>query len=58
MRKIEITKMSEKEYMDNYGYEYSEGNLFDYPLEELDYIITDTDIEKLALINNRLYELN
>lgn len=57
MRKIQIQKMTIKEYMDKYGIQYEEGELFDYPLDELDYIIEDTDIEKLALIDDRLYEI-
>ena len=57
MRKIQIQKMTIKEYMDKYSIQYEEGELFDYPLDELDYIIEDTDIEKLALIDDRLYEI-
>ena len=57
MRKISIQTMNLDEYMSKFKYEYNEGELFDYPLEELDYILSDTDIESLALIDNRLYEL-
>ena len=57
MRKISIQNMDLEKYMSMYGYDYNEGNLFDYPIEELDYILNDTDIANLALIDNRLYEI-
>lgn len=56
-RDIKIVKMSLEKYLSEFGLEYDEGNLFDYPISELDYIMNDTEIEVLALIGNRLYEL-
>lgn len=56
-RKINIVKLSLEEYLAAYGVEYDEGNLFDYPFEELDYIINETEISALALIGKRLYEI-
>lgn len=56
-REVKVIKMTMEKYMEQYGEQYNEGELFDYPLEELDYIISDTDIEKVALIEDRLYEI-
>lgn len=56
-REVKVIKMSMEEYMKNHREEYEEGNLFDYPLEELDHIVNDTDIEVVALIGDRLYEV-
>lgn len=56
-RKINIVKIKLEEYLALYGTEYDEGNLFDYPFEELDYIVNETDINNLAIIGNRLYEI-
>lgn len=56
-RKIEIIKLTLEEYMRENGSMYEEGNLWDYPLCELEYIIKETEINKLALIDDRLYEL-
>ena len=57
MKKLNIVTMTLNEYMKAYGEEYNDGNLFDYPIEELEYIMQDTDIEKVALIDGRLYEI-
>lgn len=56
-REVKVIKMSIEEYMENHREEYEEGNLFDYPLDELDHIVNDTDIEVVALIGDRLYEI-
>lgn len=56
-REIKVIQMTVVEYMKNYKEEYEEGNLFDYPLDELDHIVNDTDIEVVALIGDRLYEI-
>lgn len=57
-RSITIVTMTIEEYRDKYANEYDDGNLFDYPLNELDHVLEDTDIEKLAFIDKRLYEMN
>lgn len=57
MRSVSIIMMDKEDYNNLYGKYYSDGSLFDYPLDELDYIISDTEINNLALIENRLYEL-
>lgn len=56
-RKLNIVKLTLEEYLAAHGTEYDEGNLFDYPFEELDYIINETEIDTLALIGKRLYEV-
>lgn len=56
-RNVSVVIMSLKQYYKKYGMDYKNGDLTDYPLEELDYIIQDTDIEKVALIGNRLFEI-
>lgn len=55
-RNVNIKIMSKKEYMNLYGQEYNDGTYFDYPLCELEYIIESTEINNLALIENRLFE--
>lgn len=56
-KQIKIIELKLEEYLAEYGLEYTEGHLFDYPLSELPYIMEETDINHLALINNRLYEI-
>lgn len=56
-REVKVIQMTIVEYMKSYKEEYEEGNLFDYPLDELDHIANDTDIEVVALIGDRLYEI-
>lgn len=55
-RTVNIKIMTEEEYMNLYKQEYDNGTYFDYPLEELGYILESTEINSLALINNRLFE--
>ena len=57
MKELKIIEMSEEKYFELYGEQYEEGDLWDYPLDEIEYIIHNTNIEKVALINNRLYEI-
>lgn len=57
MRQVKVMIMTKEEYMNVYGDRHEEGELFDYPLEEMSYILLDTKIEKLALIEGRLYEI-
>ena len=57
MKNLEIIEMSEEKYFELYGEQYEDGDLWDYPLDEIEYIIHNTNIEKVALINNRLYEI-
>ena len=57
-REVKVIKMTMEKYMEQYGEQYNEGELFDYPLEELDYIVEDTDISTVALIGDRLYEID
>lgn len=56
-RKIKIIQLTLEEYLAEYGLEYTEGHLFDYPFSELDYIIDETEINYLAIIGSRLYEI-
>lgn len=56
-REVKVVNMTLEEYMKGHKDEYDEGNLFDYPLEEIDHILNHTEIEAVALIGDRLYEL-
>lgn len=56
-RVVQVVIMDQEEYMEKHGEEYDKGELWDYPLEELEHIIVDTDINKVALIDDRLFEL-
>ena len=57
MKELKIIEMSEEKYFELYGEQYEDGDLWGYPLDEIEYIIHNTNIEKVALINNRLYEI-
>lgn len=56
-RQLKVIKMNKEDYFKKYGDAYEEGNLFDYPFNEIDHIINDTDIEVVALIEDRLFEV-
>ena len=56
-RELTIIKMSFEHYMEKYGYYYEAGELWDYPLSELDYLLSETESTKFALVDNRLYEI-
>lgn len=55
-RNVNIKIMTKEEYMKLYEKDYNDGTYFDYPLDELEYIIQHTEINNLALIDNRLFE--
>lgn len=58
MRILKVYKMNSNDYdraLFIRGHDKEE--LWDYPLEEIDHILNDTDIEEVALIGDRLYEL-
>lgn len=58
MKVLKVYKITEEEYERTL---FSKGidkeDLWDYPLEEIEHIVNDTDIEEVALIGDRLYEL-
>lgn len=56
MKKLEIITMTKEEYFKEYGSDYEDGMLWDYPLEELDHLLEDGTVEVYALIEGRLYE--
>lgn len=57
MKDIRIIKMTMEEYLATYKEEYESGEVWDYPLEELEYVIENSECKKVALIENRLYEI-
>lgn len=57
MKDIRIIKMTMEEYLATYKEEYESGEVWDYTLEELEYIIENSECKKVALIENRLYEI-
>ena len=56
-REVKVIKMTKEAYMNQYGNEYNEGNLFDYPFNEMDHIVNDTEITVVAFIDDRLFEV-
>ena len=59
MRVLKVYKMTKEEYERVMFANMILGkeDLWDYPLEEIEHIVNDTDIEEVALIGDRLYEL-
>lgn len=57
MKAIIINKMDKKEYMETYGEMYDNGDLWDFPQEELSYLMENNEHKQYALIEDRLYEL-
>ena len=56
-RKIEIIAMNFDDYMEKYGYYYEAGELWDYPLSEIDYLLCESESTRFALVDDRLYEV-
>lgn len=54
---MQIIKMNMEEYLERFGLQYEDGELWDYPLEEMEYILENNECTKYALIENRLYEM-
>lgn len=48
--------MGMEEYRANYGESYDNGELWDYPIEELDYLLDRNDEMVYVLIDGRIYE--
>lgn len=58
MKKLVVYQMNKEEYERTlFAKKIDKDELWDYPLDEVDHIINDTDIEEVALIGDRLYEL-
>lgn len=54
---IKIIKMDKNEYFNKYGDKYLNGELWDYPITELEYLCNECYNSIYALIDNRLYEI-
>lgn len=58
MRILKVYQMNKEEFERViFAKELDKDELWDYPLDEIDHLLNDTDIEEVALIGDRLYEL-
>ena len=56
-RQIQITSMTFEEYLNKYGHNCKDENILSYPLEEIELVFNDTQVNTVALIDGRLYEV-